>query len=540
MKRQILCAGLLAASLAQASEIAVNQVGYPPGAAKLAAVPAVEAPGFAVVDVDTGRIVLRGKLAAATHWAPAGQDVRLADFSALKAPGRYRLRVEGLADSPSFVVAADAYAAVNAAAIKAFYFNRASTPLLAQHAGRWARPAGHPDDKVLVHGSAASASRPEGTVISSPKGWYDAGDYNKYIVNSGISVYTLLAAWEQFPALFKAQNLNIPESSEKAESQGNLPDLLDEVLWNLEWMLTMQDPADGGVYHKLTNKSFDGNQMPHETKGERYVVAKGTAAALDFAAVMAHASRVFEPFEAQRPGLSARLREASVAAWKLGPAPTREVAFKNPPDVRTGEYGDAKLDDEFAWAAAELYLTTGEVGYREALKLGAQPIRVPGWGDVVGLAWASLAQNRDKLTKAEAELVAKRVRGFGDELAATWKASAYRLTMASPSDFVWGSNAHALNQALMLIQAYRLSNDRNQLDAAQSVMDYVLGRNPLGHELRDRLRPALAAAPAPPAVRGRRRRAACARLHRRRPQPGPAGPEKLPGLSVKAAGAFLP
>jgi endoglucanase len=480
MKRQMLCAGLLAASLAHAQaqtrEIAVNQIGYPPGAAKWAAVPAVEAARFAVLDAATGQTVLTGSLGAPARWAPAGQDVRLADFSALKAPGRYRLQVQGLPASPPFVVAADAYAALNAAAIKAFYFNRASTPLLPQHAGHWARPAGHPDDKVLVHASAASASRPEGTVISSPKGWYDAGDYNKYIVNSGISVYTLLAAYEQFPELFKAQNLNIPESAETGKA---LPDVLDEVLWNLEWMLTMQDPGDGGVYHKLTNKSFDGNQMPHETRGDRYVVAKGTAAALDFAAVMAHASRVFKPFEAQRPGLSARMREAAAAAWKWARA-NPNLAFKNPPDVRTGEYGDDKLDDEFAWAAAELYLTTGEAGYREALKLGAQPIRVPGWGDVVGLAWASLAQNRDKLTKADADLVTKRVRGFGDELAASWKASAYRLTMESKTDFVWGSNAHALNQALMLIQAYRLSNDRVQLDAAQSVLDYVLGRNPLG------------------------------------------------------------
>jgi endoglucanase len=343
----------------------------------------------------------------------------------------------------------------------------------ARHAGPWGRPAGHPDTDVLVHASAASDKRPEGTRISSPKGWYDAGDYNKYIVNSGITVYTLLAAWEHFPELFKAQKLNIPESG------NDLPDVLDEVLWNLDWMLTMQDPADGGVYHKLTNKSFDGNQMPHETRGDRYVVQKSTAAALDFAAVMAHASRVFKPFEAQRPGLSARMREAAVAAWRWARANPQAV-YKNPPDVRTGEYGDAKLDDEFAWAAAELYLTTGDAAYRKALALDKQPIDVPSWSDVGGLVWVSLAQNRDKLSQADAELVTKRVRGFGDQLAALWQASSYRLTMEAAADYVWGSNAQALNQALMLIQAYRLGGHRGQLDAAQSVLDYVLGRNPLG------------------------------------------------------------
>lgn len=458
---------------AQAQAVAVNQVGYLPAAAKWAALPAEAGEAFRVVRAGSGEVVLRGRTGAPQTWAPAGQPVRLADFSALTEPGEYELRADGVPTSPRIRVAADAYAALTAASLKAFYFNRAGIALDARHAGRWARPAGHPDTEVLIHASAASAGRPEGTTISAPKGWYDAGDYNKYVVNSGISVYTLLAAWEQFSALFKSQRLDIPETG------NDLPDILDEVLWNLEWMLAMQDPADGGVYNKLTNLGFDGNVMPHQARATRYVVAKGTAAALDFAAVMAQASRVFKPFEAQRPGLSARLRDAAVAAWAWARA-NPQVVYKNPPDVRTGEYGDARLDDEFAWAAAELYLTTGEAAYRDALKLQAQPIRIPGWGDVVGLAWMSLAQHRDRLSEADADLVTRRVRGFGDELAARWKASAYRLTMASTSDFVWGSNAHALNQALMLIQSYRLSHDRAQLDAAQSVLDYVLGRNPLG------------------------------------------------------------
>ncbi|HEY0954739.1 MAG TPA: glycoside hydrolase family 9 protein [Roseateles sp.] len=472
----LLSAGLLAMAAggaAQAQDVAVNQVGFLPGAAKWAALPGAAGDEFRVVRAGSNEVVLRGRLGATRTWAPAGQAVRLADFSALKEPGDYELRADGVAASPRIRVAVDANAALTAASLKAFYFNRAGTALEARHAGPWARPAGHPDTEVRIHASAASDKRPEGSRISSPKGWYDAGDYNKYIVNSGITVYTLLAAYEQFPALFKAQTLNIPESG------NDLPDVLDEVLWNLEWMLTMQDPADGGVYHKLTNKGFDGNVMPHEAKGERYVVAKGTAATLDFAAVMAHASRVFKPFEAQRPGLSARLRDAAVAAWRWSRA-NPQVTYKNPPDVRTGEYGDTRLDDEFAWAAAELYLTTGEMAYRDALALDRHTVRVPGWGDVMGLAWVSLAQNRDKLTQAEAELVTRRVRAFGDELATLWRDSAYRLTMESANDYVWGSNAHALNQALMLIQAYRVGSDRAQLDAAQSVLDYVLGRNPLG------------------------------------------------------------
>ena len=66
--------------------------------------------------------------------------------------------------------------AVNQAEIKAFYYQRVSMPLEERYTGIWARPAGHPNDKVLIHPSAATEQRPAGTMISSPGGWYDAGE----------------------------------------------------------------------------------------------------------------------------------------------------------------------------------------------------------------------------------------------------------------------------------------------------------------------------------------------------------------------------
>ena len=72
-------------------------------------------------------------------------------------------------------------------------------------------------------------------------------------------------------------------------------------------MTPMQDPVDGGVHHKLTNKGFDGVVMPHQATRERYVVGKSTAATLDFAATMAMASRVYAPYDKVWPGLSGRM-----------------------------------------------------------------------------------------------------------------------------------------------------------------------------------------------------------------------------------------
>ncbi|WP_027329655.1 glycoside hydrolase family 9 protein [Marinimicrobium agarilyticum] len=455
------------------ASIQVNQLGYSPQAVKEATVPAGFGDTFELVEHNGGRTVYRGTLSAAERWPHSGEWVRRADFSDLTQPGHYRLRVPGLADSHPFPVAARAYSSLNDAAIKAYYFNRASTALDEAHAGVYARALGHPDEQVEIHRSAASAERPEGMALASPRGWYDAGDYNKYIVNSGISTYTLLAAYEHFPDYYQGRELNIPESGDV------VPDLLNEVMWNLSWMLTMQDPNDGGVYHKLTTKRFSGKVMPENATAQRYFVQKGTAAALNFAAVMATASRVYADYEATFPGFSEISLAAAEAAWEWARS-NPQVVYRNPEDIRTGEYGDEEFGDEFAWAAAELYLTTGKPAYWEALEPKVVTISVPNWADTQGLAWLSLAQHRGALPEAAQTLVAERVRSLGDALYNEWRTSAAGVPMRA-EDFVWGSNGVAMNSAMMLIAAHRLTDDERYLGAAQSLVDYVLGRNPTGY-----------------------------------------------------------
>ncbi len=455
--------------------VKVNQVGFLPGSQKLAVAPQGAGTRFEVVPGAGGKPVFSGTLGAPVAWDASGETVRIADFTGLAAPGQYRIKVDGLPLSDAFAITPDNYRALGAAALKAFYYNRSAIALSPQHAGAWARPAGHPDDKVVVHASAASSSRPAGAVIAAGRGWYDAGDYNKYLPSSGISTYTLLAAYEHFPRWFERLDVNIPESG------NGVPDVVDEAMWNLEWMLSMQDPADGGVYHKLTNLKFDAMVLPHlAQKDPRYVVAKSTSAALNFAATMAAASRVLAAYQKQYPGMAAKMLAASEAAWKWAQA-NPAVLFKNPTDVLTGEYGDARVDDEFAWAAAELYITTGKDSYYTAMQPETVSATYPAWDDVRGLAWMSLAHHRERLTPlADRKLIAARIDGLAERLASTWRTSGYRVPMRAV-DFVWGSNAVMLNQAMMLLQGYRLNGKRDYLLASQSALDYVLGRNALGY-----------------------------------------------------------
>jgi endoglucanase len=456
-----------------ARSIQLNQIGYLPAAHKLAAAPADAADMFAVKDAAMGKLVFTGRLDAAKTWGATQQSVRIADFSALTTPGRYRLYIDGLPPSDEFVIAVNVYDALAAASVKAYYFNRASTALEPQYAGRYARAAGHPDNAVRVYESAASATRPAGTLISSPKGWYDAGDFNKYIVSSGIATWTLLSAWEAFPQVFATQRLGIPESG------NGVPDILNEVWWELSWMQTMQDPDDGGVYHKLTTLQNEGFVMPADARKPRYVMQKSTAAALDFAAVMAKASRIYAGYGTQFPGAAPRMLAAARAAWQWAQNNPR-MFYKQPDNVESGAYDDDHMDDEFAWASAELYLATGDDAFYDAFVARKAPANVPTWSDVGALAWMSLASHRDQLTpKASWVSIEHRVDGLAAKIAQGWSMSPYQVAMRQ-SDFAWGSNAMALNEAMLLMQAYRLNGKRAYLDAAQSQLDYVLGRNPLG------------------------------------------------------------
>lgn len=469
--------------------IRLNQLGFYPKAAKIAVVVGDAPTTFQLTTPDRQRVAFSGTLGPARQNLLSGKVTHLADFSAFQQPGTYVLVVPGLGHSYPFAIAPAVFGPLAAGALKGFYYQRASTDLPAAYAGKWARPAGHPDTRVLVHPSAASASRPAGTVISSPRGWYDAGDYNKYIVNSGITVATLLSLYEDFPAYAKKLTTRIPES------QNNLPDLLDEVLWNLRWMLTMQDPTDGGVYHKLTNARFDGMVMPDKATTDRYVVAKSLTAALDFAAVMAQAGRIFRVYNRQLPGLADSCTSAAVSAWqwaKANPTALYDQQALNKafdPDVTTGSYEDKNATDEWMWAAAELYVTTRNDAYYTAVDLFPDArTPLPAWPQVRTLAYYTLARAANTLTpigKKDLPTVRRHLTALADSLVAGADRQPFGTVMGkSARDFIWGSSAEAANQGIALLQAYRLTdvpNRQRYLTYALSNLDYLLGRNAVGY-----------------------------------------------------------
>lgn len=466
--------------------IKINQEGYLPQEKKIAALTGnYPAKNFCIISVGSNDTVFCGRLSDEKHSSYSSTITRIADFSNFKKHGYFFIYIPGIGNSYHFKISRDAYHKVSVAVIKGYYYLRSNISLEEKFAGQWKRPAGHPDTIVYIHPSAANAERHAGTIISSAGGWYDAGDYNKYIVNCGITMGTLLSAYEDFPNYFDTLKTNIPESDDA------VPDILNEVLYNLRWMFTMQDPYDGGVYHKLTNAAFDGMVMPGITKDKRYVVQKSTAATLDFAAVMAQASRVFKKFKKQLPHLADSCLRAAMKAWNW--------AEKNPdiiydqkilnqkydPDITTGEYGDKFLNDEWLWSAAELYATTKNKNYYTVVeKRIKDTVSLPSWSNVAMLGYYTLIRNEKKLNemKTKIQLMKNRVLKIANEYLMKQPGNAFKTVMGqSKRDFIWGSNSVAANQGVLLINAFLITKNKNYIDGALSNLDYLLGRNATGY-----------------------------------------------------------
>ena len=463
---------------AQSQNLRLNQLGYYPNQEKIIVLDNVQPKGSIALCDERGKKIksFKAKTAVQSPWS--GKTRHIFNLSAINQPGDYRIQYNG--ESAPLHINDHVLHGISIASLKAFYMMRSGIPIDEKYAGKYARPIGHLDTEVYIHPSAASASRPEGTVISSPFGWYDAGDYNKYITNSAFTIGLLFSVYEQIPEYFAKLSTNIPESG------NSTPDLLDEIMFNLKWMLTMQDPADGGVYHKLTTPSFEGFVMPRDCHQKRYVVAKSVTATFDFAAVMAQAARLFKD-NPDYPDFTEKATQAAAKAYEWAVAnpnalySQRILNSKFEPMVHTGEYGDFNSDDERFWAATQLYLLTNNPIYKiDANKYIPSEMVTPVWGQVSALgslAWLNTLDNYMY------EPISRQLKEYSDTLVAKTSNSCFYAPFGNTKrDFGWGSLAeHCCAPAIILLYADKYIKKGAYAKYALENANYLLGRNPLGY-----------------------------------------------------------
>jgi endoglucanase len=475
--------------------IKVNNVAYAPGLPKLATVVhGSTSPVPWELRSGGGQVVASGTTAVFGQDEASGDHVHKVDFSTFDTPGTgYTLQVGGQQSYP-FDISAAPYEQLPHDALAFYYHQRSGIAIEAQFVGsEYARPAGHVnvppntgDDDVPCR-----PATPCNYTLDVRGGWYDAGDHGKYVVNGGISTWQLINAYERMlhvdgadAAALGDGTLAIPESA------NGVPDILDEARWNVDFLLSMQvpdgQPQAGVAHHKIHDQNWTGlPTLPHLDSQPRFLAPPSTAATLNLAAVAAQCARVWADVDAS---FAAECLDAATDAYAAALANPEIIA--DPGDGNGGgAYSDSNLDDEFYWAAAELYVTTGEQQYRDELSahelyLGESfGTRGADWGNTGLLGDITLALVPSGLPSGDVTALRGGFVSFADTLLGMIDGQGYPAPYWEERQgglwYDWGSNNLLLNNAVVLALAADFSGQEQYRDGVFATLDYMMGRNPL-------------------------------------------------------------
>lgn len=435
--------------------IQINQIGYRPDDTKLAVFCGDDLDTeFHVVDAKSGESVFDGKVGTAAVNKNTKTNEAVADFSAFKTPGTYKITGDKCGESFEFVIGDGIYADALKDAVRMLYVQRCGSELTEDLAGDFAHPACHTGEAV-IYGT--------NNKIDVSGGWHDAGDYGRYTVSGAKAVADLLLAYQKYPEAF-GDDFDIPESG------NGVSDVLDEARYELEWLLKMQ-ASDGGVYHKVTCANFPETVMPEEEVDQLIVLPVSTTATGDFAAVMAMAYEVYADVDSAFADTC--LTAAKKAAAYLDN--NENQAFTNPEDVVTGEYPDNFDEDERFWAYAELLKATKDEAYEKAVE-GIDLDKVKyglGWADVGYYgAYAYLTSGATDSTVEKA--VMDKMTAGAEEIVKNIGKDTYGCSLFK--DYVWGSNMLVADNGIIL-SLYADVSGKDYTRETKEQLDYLLGNN---------------------------------------------------------------
>jgi endoglucanase len=480
--------------------IHVDQFGYLPEAEKVAVIanPAQGfnadqeyTPGslFQVIEVSSGISVYEG---SPTEWNngathdQSGDKVYWFDFSALSQEGEfYILDVELQKQSDVFEISPCVYEAPMRHALRAFYYQRCGAPkVMGFAATEWADNTCHTGslqdtDCRLYNNNDTSTSK------DLSGGWHDAGDYNKYVNFAFDPVLNLLEAYAMNPSIW-TDDLNIPESG------NGLADILDEVKYELTWLLKMQN-ANGSVLSIVGKNSYESASPPSTDGGYRVYGPSTTSASFSTAAMFAKGAKVFQ--DAGQTEFAADLMDAAEAAYAWADANPGNF-FYNTGNIVSGEQ---ELDSYGTFtrqicAAIYLFELTGDSDYQEFIDANYDESHLIQWWFAYPFEYAlqnaliEYAMSPSATSDVASDILAKFEPSMSSNNADNLPAyinqtDAYRAYL-SDNNYTWGSNTTKARQGLMFgDMVFYLMDDDNQESyekAAYAMLQYFHGINPMG------------------------------------------------------------
>ena len=438
--------------------ILVDEIGYLPKDPKRAIYRGEGETEFSVISVSDGKEVYHGVSGREYSTDAAGEKNRILNFDAVTEVGEYYIKA-GDEVSVTFEVKDWVYRDAMIAMLKFFYLQRCGMELPDKFAGIYAHPSCH-DTMARIYGTDR--------FLDVNGGWHDAGDFGRYIVPAAVTIADLFLAIELDPNLLTME-FGIPVENP------DLGQLLTEIKYEIDWMLKMQNPETGEVYHKVTCAGFCGFFMPEEEKDELVISPTSYAATLDFAAALAMAVKYYEPHDTAYAEV---LTKASKKAFEAG-LKMEKKGFHNPEGIVTGESGDENVEDELYWASAEMYRAFGEEEYRKIFEDMAYKhiSHGYGWEDVYSFGNVAYILSSYPVDETLKGIIIAAIDAKADSLMYLCRNNGYNVSFNEKS-FIWGSNMYLIQNASHLYTAYFFTKKADYLEAAKEHVHYIFGKNP--------------------------------------------------------------
>ena len=459
--------------------IRLNQVGYKPEALKsmvFAGVPSDKT--YWIADAKTGEKIKEisfkdGEDEVENPYAEETDRPFAMDDQDLAEKGRYKIIADDGTESPAFKISENVYDDLIKKSVKMLYLQRCGTAIDKKYGGKYAHKKCH-DKKATLYWD-------DSVKLDVSGGWHDAGDYGRYVVSGAKAAADLLLAYDDYKDKKIIDNVGVPHSGDGVD------DLLQEVKYELDWMLKMQS-ENGLVYSKVTCANFPDTVMPEEETQPLIISYTSTPATADFVAVMSLAARVFKGTKsAELKKAADKYLKAAKKSWKYLAKNPKVKGHTNPAGIVTGEYPDTKDRDERLWAAAELYRTTGDKSIIPFIDDCASEVNMTGYGwlDCGGYGCYAALMNKN-LKKNASSTYQKVYDGFKNivsEAADTVSGAPYGINRTDT--YEWGSNMGIANDGMMFLMAKKVLKKEDSpgllQEYAQSQLDYLLGKNPTGY-----------------------------------------------------------
>ncbi len=414
--------------------ILVDQVGYELGSNKIAVIRGELPPdNFTIYEAESGQKVYEGKIEQKGYDETIGNYISYGDFTDFNTPGSYYIEAAMIGQSYPFEISEEPYEELFRAVLKQYYYNRCGLTLSTELAGAKAHNACHSREAQMKE--EASVKRD----VSG--GWHIDEMGTRDVVKGCQTVNYLLLSYELYPDIFE-EDLKIPESG------NGIPDVLDEVKYEIDWLLKMQDATSGAVYASV-------NSVDNKTAGYiLYIDGVTMSATIQFAATMARFSYIYQNYDRM---FATQCLKAADRAYRYAEKYLADVSM-----------------EEYFHAATELYRATGNQRYHSVIKNYLTQNPEPDmdndfvfWGCVTYLA------TKQKVDVSLSSAVIQILMHKGEQISFASKES----KLLVKADEKQSNHAVLLKDMSRLAMVDHIITNHEYATVMENHMHYMLGRN---------------------------------------------------------------